>query len=192
MKISFHNVHRSFILCMPLLLAGCIQNPFRVEVPAQNYAMDYYLWLKSASPETINQEIEKLDREKENMPSMIWSVRMALVLTTTAQVTPDDQQLALQLLQQTIESPLITSGREIHDYQQFALIWKDVLEQRGELERSLSHLNENLTEKQRLIQTLRKENTTYIKKIEALKLIEQQINDREQSHDNSQETENIR
>ena len=180
---------RILALCLPLLLGGCIQNPFRVEIPAQNYAVDYYLWLKSSTPETLQQEIEKLDQEKNTMHPDVRAVRMALLLTITEDVTREDEKLALQLLQQTMDTTTVSPVREIHDYQQFALIWKDVIEQRRELEGSIDHLSENLTQKQKVIQILREENAAYSKKIEALKLIEQQINDREQSHDNSPETE---
>lgn len=192
------------LLYLNLLFTGCSFGSPIVMTRAENHAMDYYQWLVTASPSAFPDEMEVLDQQN-GMNPIVRFVRKALLLSVPAEATYEDEKQALQLLQQSVDSPY-ASNDEARDYQQFALIWKKVIERRLELKDAINSLAEDLREKQGAIRKLEEDNAAYGKKvedlngqiqslnkqIEELKLIEQQIHDREQSLDNTAETESGR
>jgi hypothetical protein len=140
------------------------------ETDTGNIAFNYYEWLASAPVNDINQEIHSLKQNTAELNPIVRSVQMALLLSVPENATPEDEHLAIQLLNQIGGSEFSPVSKEVRDYRLFARVWKDVLLQRRELRGIINNL----------IQRLQEENGKYTKQIEALKLIEQQANDRAQ------------
>lgn len=170
--------------CLFLIIASCIQQPvFTPETSAASgqSALDYYHWLKTLPETEIAQEREYLEQQPEELDTLVRMTRLALVLSLKTGSGPDDEKNALDLLAQAIDQP--GSSPIQRDYQQFGLVWQDVLRQRRQLRQAASKANREVQDERKQMQILREENSALIKQIEALKSIEQQINKREQTRD---------
>lgn len=189
------------LLYLNLLCTGCSFNPPALMPQVDNEAMDYYQWLVGVTSSAYRDELQALERQ-DGMNPVVRTVRKALLKSVPADASYEDEREALRLLELAVDLPYATTD-EARSYQQFAMIWKSVLERRLELRGAIRSLDEELQEKQEAIRKLEQDNASYgdrleelngrieslNKQIEELKLIEQQIHDREQSLDTPPETE---
>ena len=189
------------LLSLNLLFTGCSFSPPVVVPQVENEAMVYYQWLAGATPSAYRDELDALERQT-GMNPVVRIVRKALVKSMRADAAYEDEVEALGLLRQAVDSPYANTA-EARDYQQFALVWKKVLERRLALRDAIKGLDKALEEKQAAVERLQATNAAYDtrirelndrieslnKQIEELKQIEQQMHDREQSLDSTAETE---
>ena len=173
-----------FYLLLSLTLTACTQlSPvFRTEPDQQAplSAIEYYLWVKSAPASVINRTYRQIESQKEAYP-VVRLVKLALLLSVPEKAGSKAERAALGSLEQAIVSEDSDVIGEIKDYQQFALLWRDILKQRQELRRLNTELSGTLADKNTELQTLTKENQEYLEKINALKSIEKQMNHRIES-----------
>ena len=191
MKISAVQLHRvmgAILLCIVLFLNGCMNLSTalkRIEASPQVPVLDYYRWVRMLPDTDIKQESEKLLRQ-QNIDPVIQQVQLAVLLSTPKNASAEQNANAVTALDQALESFEVSPDRIKQDYQQFALIWRDILEQRRQSGRELKDMTarikeiiSNLKDVRYKVRILQEQNKMLLDQIEALKSIEQQINERE-------------
>ena len=175
------------VFCFALLVMGCIHQPTVTrEFSDTDYtqkAIDYYRWLRSAPEIVVKRERQYLEQQPAGIDPVICMARLALVSSISSDATSHDEQHALKLLKNVIDTANSISDPVRHDYQQFSLLWHDVLEQRQHLRKSINKANKGIVAERQQIHILQEENAALLKQIEALKFIEQQLNRREQTRE---------
>lgn len=180
--------HRSKTVAMLLLVAlltGCAvlapeqnEDPLwadmaEVEEPG---VMEYYRWLDDADIYARSTQRHKLDTAFYEQGSIDAGLKLALLLSVNANAPDEDVDRALDVLQDVMSDIRHGKLREMDSlaaYSAFAELWQDVL-----LERQV--LKSTLRKQYRANEQLREENVMLTEQIEALKVIEQQMNIREQ------------
>ena len=191
MKISpvqLHRVMGAILLCIVLFLNGCMNLSTalkRTEASPQVPVLDYYRWVRMLPDTDIKQESEKLLRQ-QNIDPVIQQVQLAVLLSTPKNASAEQNANAVTALDQALESFEVSPDRIKQDYQQFALIWRDILEQRRQSGREIKDMSarikeiiSNLKDVRYKVRILQEQNKMLLDQIEALKSIEQQINERE-------------
>ena len=191
MKISPVQSHRemgTILLCIVLFLNGCMNLSTalkRMEASPQVPVLDYYRWVMMLTDTGISQESEKLLRQQNGDP-VIQQVQLAVLLSTPKNASAEQNTGAIAALDRAVESFEVSPGRIKQDYQQFALVWRDILEQRrqsgrdtGEMSARIEETITNLKDMRKKVQILQDQNKMLLNQINALKSIEQQINERE-------------
>jgi hypothetical protein len=140
-------------------------------------ALDYYLKLKSLPASGVDRMHQEL-KQKSAIDPVIRLVQTAMLLSVPEDATPGQEQLALESLVQAINSQDADTGREAAGYREFALLWHDVLRRRQELKRITGDLNNELTAERKKVLQLQQEVQGLVKKINALKSIEEKIDNR--------------
>jgi len=178
---------RASVFCFVLLVTGCIHQPNVTQKPAHpdytQKAIDYYRWLKSSPEIVVKRERHYLEQQPEGLDPIVCMARLAMISSISIDTTSQDEQRALKLLEQVINTNDSISDPLRHDYHKFSLLWRDVLEQRQQLRQSMNKATKGIVAERQQIQTLQEENTILLKQIEALKSIEQQLNRREQTRE---------
>jgi len=181
--VQLHRVMGAILLCIVLFLNGCMNLSTalkRIEASPQVPVLDYYRWVTD-----IKQESEKLLRQ-QNIDPVIQQVQLAVLLSTPKNASAEQNANAVTALDQALESFEVSPDRIKQDYQQFALIWRDILEQRRQSGREIKDMSarikeiiSNLKDVRYKVRILQEQNKMLLDQIEALKSIEQQINERE-------------
>lgn len=151
------------------------------EIPlSEHSALDYYLHIKSLPASGIDKM--RLDlKQKSDMKPAVRLVQKAMLLSVPEDATAEQEQLALESLLQVINTPDENTDPLSADYKEFALLWRDVLWKRQELKGISGNLNTELTAERNKALSLQQEIQELIKKINALKSIEQNMDNRMQS-----------
>ena len=123
---------------------------------------------------------------QQNIDPVIQQVQLAVLLSTPKNASAEQNANAVTALDQALESFEVSPDRIKQDYQQFALIWRDILEQRRQSGREIKDMSakieeiiSNLKDMRYKARILQEQNKMLLDQIEALKSIEQQINERE-------------
>jgi hypothetical protein len=171
---------RIVILLIAVGSGGCAQIPtiFTGDyISQQPSPLEYYLWVKSLPNSEHSQEIQKL-QARQNIDQVIQQIQLSLLLSVPKSASAEDEDHAITTLEHAIELSDKSSSRIERDYQQFALLWSDIIKHR----RVQKNLTNDLSNQNH---TMEEENKVLLKQIEALKSIEQQINQREKTQDNT-------
>ena len=186
--VQLHRVMEEILLCIVLFLNGCMNLSTalkRTETSPQVPVLDYYRWVRMLPDTDIKQESEKLLRQ-QNIDPVIQQVQLAVLLSTPKNASAEQNANAVTALDQALESFEVSPDRIKQDYQQFALIWRDILEQRRQSGREIKDMTarikeiiSNLKDVRYKVRILQEQNKMLLDQIEALKSIEQQINERE-------------
>ena len=186
--VQSRRVMETILLFTLLLLNGCMNLSTalkRIEASPQVPVLDYYRWVMMLTDTGISQESEKLLRQQNGDP-VIQQVQLAVLLSTPKNASTEQNTSAIAALDRAVESFEVSPGRLKQDYQQFALIWRDILEQRRQSELEIKEMSArieetiaNLKDMRKKVQILQDQNKMLLDQIEALKSIEQQINERE-------------
>jgi len=186
--VQLHRVMGAILLCIVLFLNGCMNLSTalkRIEASPQVPVLDYYRWVRMLPDTDIKQESEKLLRQ-QNIDPVIQQVQLAVLLSTPKNASAEQNANAVTALDQALESFEVSPDRIKQDYQQFALIWRDILEQRRQSGREIKDMTarikeiiSNLKDVSNKVRILQEQNKMLLDQIEALKSIEQQINERE-------------
>ena len=184
---QLHRVMEVILLCTVLILNGCMNLSTalkRTETSPQVPVLDYYRWVRMLPDTGISQESEKLLRQQNSDP-VIQQVQLAVLLSTPKNASDEQYSNAITALDRAVESFEVSPYRIKQDYQQFALIWRDILEQRRQSGRNIEEMSarieeiiSNLNEMRNKAQILQEQNKMLLNQIEALKSIERQINER--------------
>lgn len=177
MRIEWSRINIAVMLLF-LVCCGCTNitkmvhgtGPSEITPPVK-----YYLWVKTLSNSENKQEIQKL-KKRNNMDPEIKQIQLALLLSVPEYATIENEELAFTILKHEAELTEKSSSKRQKDYRQFALIWRDIINQR----RMQSGITNGLRSRNR---ELEEENRKLLRQIEALKSIEQQINKREINQD---------
>ena len=186
--VQSRRVMETILLFTLLLLNGCMNLSTalkRIEASPQVPVLDYYRWVMMLTDTGISQESEKLLRQQNGDP-VIQQVQLAVLLSTPKNASAEQNTGAIAALDRAVESFEVSPGRIKQDYQQFALVWRDILEQRrqsgrdtGEMSARIEETITNLKDMRKKVQILQDQNKMLLNQINALKSIEQQINERE-------------
>lgn len=165
-------------LFIALFCCGCTEFPKiskGTEISYDIPPIEYYLWAKSLPYSENQKEIQKL-KARRSIDPVIQKIQLALLLSLPEKATPENEDFALTTLNNALklnDKPYSTANK---DYLQFASLWRDVLSHRLR--------QKNITDDlQKRGFGLEEENRKLLRKIEALKSIEQQINRREINQD---------
>lgn len=175
-------------MCAALILNGCMNLSTALQrtiASPQVPVLDYYRWVGMLTDTGISQESERLLRQQNRDP-VIQQVQLAVLLSTPKNASAEQNAKAIAALDRAVESFEVSPDRIKQDYQQFALIWRDILEQRRlsgrEIKDMSARIEENISNLKDLrykARILQEQNKMLLDQIEALKSIEQQINERE-------------
>jgi hypothetical protein len=179
--IAGRKIHWMSVLswCVVLSVTACTHLQQYADTPVQPAALEYYLWVMSLPDEAVSRELDKL-KQQQGINPIIHQVQLALLLTASPGATPEDEALALTALEQVSATPETSPGHKTNSYRLFALLWQDIIKQH----QHRRQLNSELQETVRKIQALEEEKRLLSEQIEALKSIEQQINNRVKHQDN--------
>lgn len=168
---------RILMLTTILLLSGCAQisSVMKGTWNSQMPVLQYYKWAGTLTDPDIEQELEKL-RKRDNDPA-IGQVQRAILLSVVHKKDNNRYESILRSLNKAIESSVKFPGQIRQGYQQFALIWKDLLEQDRQQARKIVEMRNQ-------VRILQEKNDLLREQLEAIKSIEQQINSREESNKN--------
>jgi len=164
--------------CIILLFTGCVGIPHILKGTGPSTelsVLNYYHWVESLTVTECRNEIQKL-KERRDLDPMIKHLQLAMLLSIPERTTPEDDELAKNIIEQEIKSSDSKLNGLKDDYRRFALIWIEVLKDRMKQTNLLNDLNSQ-------VHDLEKKNEILLKQIEALKSIEKQINKREISQD---------
>ena len=168
-----------------LVIAACTNFPAMTlkSSTTSNPALDYYHWVLSSPDKTVAEERKKLERNAEDIDPIVRMTRLAMVLSVPKLTIPQDEEQAMTLLDRVIQAKDADPQSAYSDYREFSILWRDMLETRQEMRHNVILMKQELTAEKDRINKLRQENRALLKQIEALKSIEQQINQREQSRE---------
>jgi hypothetical protein len=168
--------------------------------------MKYYSWLRSLDDEQLFMEKLQLEAAYEADPGLIDGVRLSLLLTLSGAPTREELLRAHRVLDELSESESINLSRrertefDIEDYQIFAELWRNALSQylalvkmaemrtdqndvlltqNMRLERAVEEARNMTQQLEKDVAQMKDENKSLQLQLDALKAIEQQMNQRE-------------
>lgn len=155
-----------------LLATGCtlpLSLPWDAERVRDGSILAYYHWVDNADPQALARDREHYAQRYRRSGSISDGVRLALLMSQPADSSAGERQRALEILQTQMAAAREAEREQPRESVLFARLWHDVLSQRIQY-----------TDSQQMIRQLRRENQDLEQQIEALKTIEQQLNQREQ------------
>jgi hypothetical protein len=168
----------SRVITFTLLLAACSARPVISPLPGPEHLGEdvslasYHQWLARADLDTL-QETRASFRQITD-PSPVARLRHALLLSFDDNASSDALRSAARLL----DDVLSQETRLPAGHADFSRLWKDMLTLRLELRETLARQAER-------IESLRQRNAEQARQIEALTIIEQQLNQRQQQEPES-------
>jgi triphosphoribosyl-dephospho-CoA synthetase len=184
------------------------------EVAQEQDILAYYDWIRSASPEAVALEQQKLSTSN-NVNPIQRNIKRALLMSVPSQATLSAMAEAERLLQQTLSDASVEPDKKSQpvatlaaDYQLFAKQWLDVLQLRKQLlqltqELSLSQaslqdiqatqadllqrynlLSATLMTQQQQREALQQRNTVLQQQLDALKGLEHQLVEQQEQTSN--------
>lgn len=163
------------LLCVAV--SGCMLPlpPFASDDDRHESILAYHEWLGEADAEVIETNTERYTDRYNLIGTTRDGVRLALLLSFAEDSPPEQLRRARNILEDVLaaENEEEQSSQNNQSHVRFAALWHDVLVRR-------LALHEALSEQSELSARLRRENEELNEQIEALKAIEQQLNQREQ------------
>lgn len=171
-------VSLSRTIAIALLLTACSVPPVFYHLPGLQHMSQeeslasYYQWLARADAEALQDARESYQRAADASPEE--RLRHALLLSFDDNAPTDDLQTATSLMTEVLEEHPELPSR----HADFALLWNDMLYLRLELRETMARQADS-------IDSLRQRNEELARQIEALTIIEQQLNQRERQEPES-------
>lgn len=170
-----------FIIIQAASIVGCVNSNVKdtgMESHEDCNALGYYRVVKSSGPEEIRRKYYQLRGQKETLSPVIYAVRLALLLSVPEKSGIADDEQALNLLKD-LSTKNISGQSNENNHVYFGLLWREILKER----KSLQTTREKLFQARQQLLELKRETESLNHQIEALKTIEQQINQRKGDQD---------
>lgn len=164
------------------VLAACnpvtAQRPPRMAAAVQRPALEYYHWVRAASERALEAELKRLEAANSRMDPLVNTVCRALLLSSPRNPSANEER-ALALLAPLEENGEYAPDSQAYDYLRLGLMWRDMLEERRRLRARAEAAEREIANSARQTRHLQQELGSLRQKIEALKSIEQQLNQRQ-------------
>ena len=165
-------------LCLAPACNPALQSHSQVAAAVQRPALEYYHWLRAASGRALEQEQQRLEQAHPAMDPVVRTVCLAMLLSLPGRPA-DDGRRALALLRPLAETGEYAADSQAYDYLRLGLMWRDMLEERQRLLAGAAQAGVEQARNERQARELQEELSALRQQIEALKSIEQQINQRQ-------------
>lgn len=169
------------VLCLALTAcnAAFLSRP-HVAAAVQRPALEYYHWLRGASAQALEREQHRLEEPHPAMDPLVRDVCLAMLLSSSRNPSRNEA-LALQLLQPLAETGEYAPDSQAYDYLRLGLLLRDMLAERRQLQAGAEDARQESASSRQQARELQRELGELRHQIEALKSIEQQINQRQSS-----------